>query len=875
LPARREKPLGCGEPADDIDVLGDRGVLGGRRPTRGDECALGQDLLDERSPLSLGPWLDASTLERLPGADALHDSQAAFALGVGRDEGGVVIGGASSYENRWTLEGAPVDSPRLGAAETRLPLPFLSGIRVTTGGFSARDRASSGGVIDAELIRGGAEHVVRAHAWAGAQATRRERPVPPGTYSVLRGRFVDPAFASAAVVASGPLEPVSARLGGRAWYAVGVAPSLTDISFERDGLRLVDRDADGQPDLDANGGFVTEPITRSTVDATARSIPVLARAGLERPEQSVELSLLGQWSTGARVLGVATSEASLIERDNLLLDGIATWRRRWGHTSLRAQVAWHHGAREESPATAAGEAVQFQTAFVPSLAEVPTLDPRIATACRDDQDGDDFYPLIPNCPVLTGWFFHGGVGVLNDVTTDRPSFSVDLAHKLGGHALRGGFLGEDARMVVDTRYTGGSLERSLFEGHREVVKLVDGAAEDVERCTLDIDVACPTADRVSLAFRTRHLGAYLEDTFRPHPDLLVDVGVRWEYQQLGSRIKIDDNFAPRAGVAWDPLGAGRSRVAATFARTFTYLPAGLGELVDKAVASVRDISFMEARSRVVETGGVTSVRSGTRPMTTDEVAFSAEVMWPRLGRLRLLSQHRWLREGLEDNAAGFGNPQSASRRTDILGAELATSVLAELSVRVGYAWGQTRGSLVGAFDPRRGNILYNSSDFDEVVANGAGTLPSDLGHRFYADLAKQRRFGKKLAVEGGARLNLSSGRPQSLIADSGLWGNIYLLPRGSAQRLPAIVTTDVRLAARWGQTSLSLQVQNLFSRETVTATDEIYARGLFSPIDGGDASDLPFLKSVNGNPARRAPAYGTPTNYQLPIVAVLGVESSF
>jgi hypothetical protein len=269
------------------------------------------------------------------------------------------------------------------------------------------------------------------------------------------------------------------------------------------------------------------------------------------------------------------------------------------------------------------------------------------------------------------------------------------------------------------------------------------------------------------------------------------------------------------------------------------------------------------------------VQPEVEAMATDELAFSAELGWPRLGRLRLQSQHRWLRAGYEDTDRGFGNPAGASRRSDVLGVELATSPFTELTVRVGYAWGRTQGSLVGAYDPRRGNILYGSSDFNELATNTIGTLPQDLGHRFYADLARERRFSKDLAVEGGARLSLASGRPRSVIGDSALWGPVYLLPRGSGERLPSLLSTDVRLAARWRTTALSLEVQNLFSRETATATDEIYASGVISPIDGGDASDLPFLKNANGVPVRRSLSYGTPTAYQLPVVFVLGLGSSF
>lgn len=867
LSERQPVETDCAEEPSLVYVLG-AAARHAPGDARHDHCALSQDAFDDRSPLALDTWLFADQLLRLPVADATHDSQVAFTLGAGRDDGGPFFAGASSLENRWTIEGAPADSIRLSSAETRVPLPFLAGLRVTSGGFSARDRASSGGLIDAELLRGGARHVLAAYGWAGGQGYRRDRPVLAGTFTLMRGRLVDPRFASATVVASGPL---GRALGGRAWYAAGVAPGVTDISFEQTGVRLVDRDNDRRIDLDSEGGFVTEPISRHTNDATARNLPVMARVGLDRPEQSLELSLVGQWTGSARFLNVATPSATTVDRDTLVLDGIATWRRRFASTALRAQLAWHRSARDERAGTAgAGDLRQLQTAFVPT---VPTagIDPRITAAC-DDASTDDAYPGIPNCPVPTGWFQQGGVGLLSDVTSDRPSFTFDATHQLGDHTLRAGALGEDARMVISSSYSGGALERSLFEGHFETVRFVESGTFD--DCSMNIDVPCPTLDELSLTYRTRHAAAYLEDTWRPRADLVVDLGLRWEYQQLGSRLKFEDNLAPRGGVAWDPLGRGRSRVAASFSRMFTYLPAGLGELIDKAPVTVRDLQFMTSQARVIESSLMALPLPDVEPMTTDELAFSAEAMLPRLGRLQLRSQHRWLREGLETTAQGFGNPKTAARRVDVFGVELATSVRSDLSLRVGYAWGRALGSLVGAYDPRRGNILFVSSDYNEVVANSYGVLPSDLGHRFYADLAKDRRLGP-VTIEGGARLSLASGRPRSAIGDSGLVGPIYLLPRGSAGRLPPVLSSDVRLAARWRTTALSLQLQNLFHREVATAVDETYASGLYSPIDGGSASDLVFLKSVTGTPARRSLSYGTPTSFQLPIVVVLGVESSF
>src|SRR5438105_6424498 len=129
-------------------------------------------------------------------------------MGAGQDGAGPTFAGATGLENRWTIEGAPSESVRTGGSETEVPLAFLDGIRVTAGGFSARDRASTGGTIDARLRRGGDHHELEVYAWAGYSARARHPEIAPDTYQLRRGE-VDPRWgASATVVATGPLGPL-------------------------------------------------------------------------------------------------------------------------------------------------------------------------------------------------------------------------------------------------------------------------------------------------------------------------------------------------------------------------------------------------------------------------------------------------------------------------------------------------------------------------------------------------------------------------------------------------------------------------------------------------------------------------------------------
>src|SRR5262249_3098892 len=150
------------------------------------DCAVATDPFDDAAPYALATWLPASYLRRLPVGDATHDAVAGYALGASRDEAGVVIGGASGLENRWTIDGAPADRLRPGAVDTRVPIAFLDGLRVTTGGFAARDRASTGGAIGAELRRGTLHHEVEVDAWTGLARAPSVRPSASGSFTVRK-----------------------------------------------------------------------------------------------------------------------------------------------------------------------------------------------------------------------------------------------------------------------------------------------------------------------------------------------------------------------------------------------------------------------------------------------------------------------------------------------------------------------------------------------------------------------------------------------------------------------------------------------------------------------------------------------------------------
>jgi hypothetical protein len=829
-------------------------------------CVRATDPFLDEGPLALSTWLSGKYLLSLPVGDATHDQVAQYAMGAGHDGAGPSFAGATGLENRWTVEGAPTESVRTGAAETSIPLVFLDGMRVTAGGFTARDRTSTGGVIDARLRSGTADHEVETYAWAGYSAAGRHPQLPVNTYQVRRGQ-VDPTWsATAAVVATGPLGPL---LGGKAWYAAGIAPTVEATDFRWTAGRLMDDDGDGIPD-GFPGIVKTDLIEHSAQTPINFNIPVMARAGLYRGPHHVDVSFVGSGGTSTYYLFNSTIQAAGVDTTTFIGDAIATYRGEWSDTHLRAQLAWHRAMRRQSARddAAAGQ-TQLLSAYVPtSLPE----DPALAGACDDTSMGDR-YPKITNCPVPGGFFASGGAGELIDTTTDRPSLTLDAAHQLGNHVVRVGGTGEDARYVSDSRFTGGALIFSLFPGEMATRQFI---APD-QPCDIDPTKPCPTVDTSELSYRTRYTAAYVEDTWRPTPQLVADYGLRWELMWVGTALHFSKEFAPRFGLAWDPYGGGRSRVWVSAGRSFALLPAGIGHTTIGVDRTVDTFQSTFGTSRSIETGAPISVIDGIKPVAQDEVTVGGEIAAYRTVRLRAWMQGRFLARGIGLTDAGLDNPgrdqdgvPPASRNTLLVATELETAPTAKLVLRAGYTYGRTIGSYLGPYDPREGAVLYASPDYELPSSNLVGPLPTNLGHRMYVEAQRHGQFGDVRWIFA-TRLTLASGRPRDVIIDSSD-GLIYPIPRGSAGTNPMVSQMNVRLGASWLGFDATLDIFNVFDHETPTFAERVYTTGDFRPIQGGSYADLVFLRDSSGNPVVKRPTYELGTQFQSPIEVMLGIH---
>jgi len=855
-------------------------------------CVAATDPFDAESPYAIRTWLPTTYLLQLPVADSRHDDVAVFAAGAYEDGVGVAFGGATGLENAWTIEGAPVESLATGNVETRVPLLFARGVRVTAGGFAARDRVGLGGAIDVELIRGGDHHVIEAYAWSGLTADPRERPIAAQAFQLRRLSIAAAPRTSFAVIASGPAK--RDLLGGRTWYAAGVAGFVSLFDVDWRAARLVDIDGDAIPDglpgtTDAgNDGKVDlEPIETTHETVPTYTIPVMARVGWDRGPHAIALSLIASAARDSVFLQNATQQAAGIDRTTQIADGIASWKGTWKDNRATATLAWHRSVRHEyARDDAAASQVQHLTAFVPdTLAD----DPALATACDDDVTHGDRFPSIPNCPVPSGFFASGGAGELDDVVGDRPTASVDIAHRHGGHVFHLGGMFDDTRLVTTAKFTGGEELRSLFVGHTDRLRFFGAGG-----CALEPGGACDYVPESKVIYRTRYTAAYLEDTFSPARGIRVDAGLRWELMWVGPRLHFSNELAPRVGIAWDLRGDGTTRWWASMGRTHALLPAGMGVDVIARPQTVRDIDFLGTQDRRLDKGRTFSVAEDIQAITQDEAATGFDVGVIKAVRAGVWVQRRTLRRGLEtvqentaldvfvDNPgrAGTFEGRDARRDSAILAFDVAIAPSPKLGVRATYLWGRTVGSWTGPFDPRQGTTLYTGTDWDLDATNLYGRLPTDPGHRVAFEVERRGKVGA-IELAASTRLTVSSGRPRNIVGDSD-FGIVQLLPRGSGGRNPTLSQANVRLAARWRSTDFLLDVFNVFDRRDTVSTSETYAGDEVHPIVNGTLQDLVFAKSeVCGDltcaatPAARRTAFGLPTSFQSPLSVVLGIHRAF
>ena len=168
-------------------------------------------------------------------------------------------------------------------------------------------------------------------------------------------------------------------------------------------------------------------------------------------------------------------------------------------------------------------------------------------------------------------------------------------------------------------------------------------------------------------------------------------------------------------------------------------------------------------------------------------------------------------------------------------------------MQTSYTVSALRGNWAGLFRAETGQLDPNmSSDFDLVslLPNRSGPLPGDHTHQLKVYAAKDFNLGSQSSLNLGMAWRSRSGAPTTFLGSHPVYGpgEVYILPRGSGERLPWVHSVDLRFGVRFplareNSVLVALDVFNVFNFQAAAARDQRYTLDSVRPINGGTVAD--------------------------------------
>jgi hypothetical protein len=625
--------------------------------------------------------------------------------GAEDDTYGISFSGSTSPENLYLIDGMNTTGVSFGLATTTLPNEFLQQIETVTGGYGAELGRSTGGIINALTKAGGNEihgSVFSTVTPAGLRPGRRFLPSDGSAVTFQRE--------------AGTSWDVGGEVGGpilkdRLWFHAGLMPSFSTTNMQRVVSTQVDANADAAPDAGEGGFARSEELSRRVIGLDERTVYFTSKLSYAASsEHGGALSVFGNPTTREELIddfAVGPDQTLMFDRSRGSVVGAASWTSRFfdRRTELHASAGYMAGWDVQEPKLAGGDEQSFRFTMQRSLQDFEQFED-VPAACSDG--AGDPYPMIVNCPVIN--YQVGGVDFYSSDRTRRATAGVSASHFFdagGSHLLAGG--ADFAENSGDSRRTfSGGTRWWLFDlggGFEAPTRwhLVQPARNGDVPCGTDWDgdgvgdTACGhDANGFSANTRTRDIGLYLQDTYRPIAELAFEAGVRWDRQALGSADQIAGqldpvsrepiagdalvlhNLSPRIGAIYDWTGEGRSRVFTHWGRYYESIPLDLnargfaGEVIDIAILDqtgdltgsagcgdpLQPASYDCDPAGTIggfQIGGNRLVAPGTRSQYMDEIVLGAEYEVVRDLKIGVVGIHRGLGRALDDVSPDGGS----------------------------------------------------------------------------------------------------------------------------------------------------------------------------------------------------------------------------
>lgn len=456
---------------------------------------------------SKGMVIDSVVLDRVPVA---RNQTAVALLAPGTTKGDsafgnlAAIGGSSVGENAYYVNGLDITDFRKGLGGTTVPFDFYDTFQVKTGGYPAEFGRATGGVINATTKKGGNEFHAGANVYWEPKGLHEDKPnvFTRDGDLYLKRRDIADESLEGNVWASGPI--IKDKLF---FFALYNPRDIQSRRFLSDGTQ-----EDGKTDNAFWGGRLDWYITDDIVwDFTTFSD--------KRDDDYVDYF----YDTDTNVRG----------------DEAATYTEKHGGknwiTNFNANVT-----DDLTVHASYGENKNESTSVAP---------------------GDDCplaYDARGGSLTRLGCWSNTNRGETND---KRKQYRFDVGYYLedflGSHEFKAGIDVEELTSKTVDEYSGGIYYRYVNADRND-----DDVLEDEVRVRVY---------RNDGSFKTKSNAYYLQDAWHVTNDLTLNLGVRNESFENKNKdgktfIKMDNQWAPRLGFAWDIKGDGESKLFGNYGR---------------------------------------------------------------------------------------------------------------------------------------------------------------------------------------------------------------------------------------------------------------------------------------------------------------------
>jgi outer membrane receptor protein involved in Fe transport len=859
------------------------------------------------------------------------------------DAFGVSINGATAPENSYMVDGISVNNTAYGINGSTLPIDFMDDVNVITGGYLPEYGKAMGGTISATTKSGGNEFHGSVFFNVSPGALGADAKEVQSAATVLNSTTTPFMIGDLGATLGGPI------VKDKLWFFAGIQPTFTRYKSEIGVTPITGADADGNPIFADNSVYNYNRFSDDrSLNYLAKLTYLLNsdnRISLSWNGTQDRSGGNGSFAFGNGGDGVSSNVPEVVP--NGYYDAVATkntnnsnalkLKLNSGFMDKRllvdASVGWFHQSISNLPVDGSqiGDTDPNALSNIPNIRWSPLRD---LSTFLPDQVGAGCAGL--DC--TAGYFYTGGAGYMADASLNNYQGKLVvtyLLNLLGHHVWKAGLDGSIATYDQTQAYSGGYALRESSSGaymyrYRQYSDYVGPGQVNI---------------RPSYSKNTKSLGLgyFLQDSWQVLDKVTLNAGIRIDNQSIYGADGVDaltlgNEISPRIGLIYDPTQTGKSKIFASYAKYYENIPLDLanrGLSGEQSVLSAYYVGNEGApgciAGQAINTGcAVTPSPVLTDPYNPTQNGFaygiSRDAIDPDIAapanseivaggeyeifpsaRLGLTYTHRELSSTIEDLSTSggatffLGNPgigagSAFPKATRIYNAgtlsltkSFSNLWLLQASYTYAHAFGNYDGLVArdyGQLDP---NITANF-DLIQLLVNSNGPLSIDVNHTVKLYAAKEFPIAGGLSVTLGGSYLGHSGAPTSYLGvneNPGYGaGAVFVLPRGSGERLPWYNDVDGHLAVNYrlskdSTLSASIDAFNVLNLAGTTSTDENYTLAGALPIPNGTPADLPNgVKSdldghILSGDGEINPNFGHVTSYQAPRSIRLGVKLTF